>query len=74
MQKVFSVLQKIHRRQGQLSRQQRSSAVFLEVEIIDNSFSFPGAKAAFCCCLVCSSEFGVPGAARLESRGLFKHV
>lgn len=38
-----------------------SFAAFLEVEIIDNSFSLPGAKTAFflwCVCLLEAEEFG----------------
>lgn len=44
--------------------------MFLDVEITDNSFSFPGAKAAFFCCLVCTSEFGGASRRTVGERGL----
>lgn len=73
------MLQKTHRKQGQLSSHcVMSFAAFLEVEIIGNSFSLPGAKIAFFLWCVCVSSkqrsLGASGAAWSEGGLLFKCV
>lgn len=46
--------------------------MFLDIEILDNSFSLPGAKAAFI--FLCACRLGVPSTARSENGRLFKPV